>query len=192
MTPRSLVGLLTLCLAVTAAVSCGGPSTPSAPSTATGSPVDPMAAVRDDAGLFRLVNVNDPQNGHTLFPNAEPLTTGRLNGSEAHNPVIRVLLNATAAGALVNGRLERGARFPDGSIIVKEIRPTATAAPTLYAVMLKNSRSALAGNGWLWAEYRPSGSVVYSVESRGGACTGCHLRENGPENDLVRTFERQR
>ncbi len=192
MTPRSITGLLALCIAVTAAVSCGSPSTPSAPSVEAGSPMDTIAAVRDDAGLFRLVTPNDPQNAFTLFPNAEPFTTGRLNGSEAHQPVIRVLLNNVAAGALVDGRLARGAPFPDGAIIVKEIRSTATASPNLYTVMMKNSRSALAGNGWLWAEYRPSGSVVYSVESRGGACTSCHLRENGSGNDLVRTFERQR
>jgi len=58
--------------------------------------------------------------------------------------------------------------------------------------MVKDRANALAGNGWLWAEYGLSGSVAYSLASRGGACTSCHLRENGPENDLVRTFERQR
>ena len=168
------------------AISCDSPSTPASPSGESG------AALRDDAGLFRLFTATDPLGSYTVFPNADPFTTGRLNGSEAHRPVIRVLLNATAAGALVDGRLASGARFPDGSIIVKEIRPTAMTPPTLYAVMVKDRANALAGNGWLWAEYGPSGSVAYSVASRGGACTNCHLRENGPENDLVRTFERQR
>ena len=183
-------GLLTLtcALAVTTATTtaCSSPSTPSSPSVENGS------AVRDDAGLFRQITVTDPLGSYTVFPNAEPFTTGRLNGSEAHRPVIRVTLNATAAGALVDGRLAPGARFPDGSVIVKEIRATATAPLTLYAVMVKDRTNVLAGNGWLWAEYGPSGSVAYSVASRGGACTSCHLRENGPDNDLVRTFERQR
>jgi hypothetical protein len=179
-------GLVSVLVVAAAAASCGSPSTPSGPTSDSGS------AIRDDAGLFRLFTVTDPQGAYAVFPNTEPFTTGRLNGSEAHRPVIRVLLNATAAAALVDGRLAPGARFPDGSIIIKEIRSTATTPPTLYAVMVKDRANDLAGNGWLWAEYSPSGSVAYSVSSRGGACTSCHLRESGPQNDLVRTFERQR
>ncbi len=186
MTAQRVAGLLAVLVAATVAGSCGSPSTPSSPTSDSGS------AVRSDAELFRLFTVTDPQGTYAVFPNAEPFATGRLNGSEAHRPVIRVLLNATAAGALRDGRLAPGARFPDGSIIVKELRPSATTAPTLLAVMVKDRTNPLAGSGWLWAEYGPSGSVAYPVSSRGGACTSCHLRENGPENDLVRTFERQR
>ncbi len=186
MTAQRAAGLLTVLIAATAAGSCGSPSTPASPTS------DSASAIRSDAELFRLFTVTDPQGTYTVFPNAEPFTTGRLNGSEAHRPVIRVLLNATAAGALRDGRLAPGARFPDGSIMLKEIRSTATTPPTLYAVMVKDRANPLAGSGWLWAEYGPSGSVAYPVSNRGGACTSCHLRENGPENDLVRTFERQR
>lgn len=179
-------GLVSAIVAVAAATSCGSPSAPLGPSSASG------PAIRDDAGLFGLFTVTDPHGTYTVFPNTDAFTTGRLNGSEAHRPVIRVVLNATAAGALVDGRLGPGSRFPEGSIIVKEIRSTANAPTTLYAVMVKDRANALAGDGWLWAEYGPSGSVAYPVSSRGGACTSCHLRENGPANDLVRTFERQR
>jgi hypothetical protein len=169
------------------AVGCGGgaPSGPTAPSTAS-------TGIRDDAALFRLISQTDPLSRYSVFPDADEFTTGRLNGSEAHRPVIRVSLNTIAAGALQNGRLPAGARFPDGSILLKEIRSSQTAAPTLYAVMVKDSSSSVAGNGWLWAELGPSGSVTYSVSNRGGVCTSCHLREQGPQNDLVRSFERQR
>lgn len=170
-----------------AAAACGGDAaTPSGPSgsAATG--------IGDNAALFRLFTMTDPVSGYTLFPNADEFDTGRLNGSEAHRPVIRVRLNSVATAALVNGRLPTNSAFPDGSIVVKEIRPTATTPLTLYAVMVRDRGNALAGNGWLWAEYGPSGSVVYSVNSRGSACTSCHLRERGPQSDLVRTFERQR
>lgn len=167
--------------------SCGGDSsTPSSPSGSS------STGISDDSALFRLFTATDPVSGYTLFPNADEYDTGRLNGSEAHRPIIRVRLNAVANAALVNGRLAANTAFPDGSIVVKEIRPTATTPVTLYTVMVKDRGNALAGNGWLWAEYGPSGSVTYSVNSRGGACTSCHLRERGPQNDLVRTFERQR
>lgn len=175
-----------LVFGVAVAAACGGSqSTPTSPSGA------PASALRDDASLFRLVSQTDPFTRYTVLPNAEEFATGRLNGSEAHRPIIRVSFNAVAAGALQGGRLPSGATFPTGSIVFKEIRPSATAATTLYAVMVKDSGNPLAGDGWLWAEYGPSGSVAYSVNSRGGACIECHRREQGPRNDLVRSFERQ-
>jgi len=171
--------------ALAVAAACGrSQSTPTAPS-------DSASALRDDASLFRLVSQTDPFTRYTVLPNAEEFATGRLNGSEAHRPIIRVSFNAVAAGALQGGRLPSGATFPTGSIVFKEIKPSATAAATLYAVMVKDAGNPLAGEGWLWAEYGPSGSVTYSVNSRGGACTSCHRREQGPRNDLVRSFERQ-
>ncbi len=172
--------------AMAVAAACGGSHpTPTSPSGTSSS------ALRDDASLFRLVSQTDPFSRYTLLPNAEEFATGRLNGSEAHRPIIRVSFNTIAAGALQGGRLPSGATFPSGSIVFKEIKPSATAATSLYAVMVKDTGNPLAGDGWLWAEYGPSGSVTYSVNSRGGACTSCHRREQGPRNDLVRSFERQ-
>jgi hypothetical protein len=173
--------------AMAVATACGGSqSTPVSPTGTVSS-----SGLRDDAALFRLVSQTDPFTRYTVLPNAEEFATGRLNGSEAHRPIIRVSFNAVAAGALQGGRLPPGATFPTGSIVFKEIKPSATAAATLYAVMVKDTGNPLAGDGWLWAEYGPSGSVTYSVNSRGGACTSCHRREQGPGNDLVRSFERQ-
>lgn len=185
MTRRTFrITIATTALAVAAA--CGGmQSTPTSPSGA------PASALRDDASMFRLVSQTDPFTRYTVLPNAEEFATGRLNGSEAHRPIIRVSFNSVAAGALQGGRLPSGATFPNGSIVFKEIKPSATAAATLYAVMIKDTGNPLVGDGWLWAEYGPSGSVTYSVNSRGGACTSCHRREQGPRNDLVRSFERQ-
>ena len=97
-----------------------------------------------------------------------------------------------ARGAPRGGRPPPAARFPDGSIILKEVRPRADAPTTLDEVMYKDAGYTLAGDGWLWAEFAPDGSVAYSISNRGTACTGCHQREQGPQNDFVRTFERQR
>lgn len=158
--------------------------TPAGPSPADG--------IRDSAALFQLITQTDPLTEYTLFPNVEEFTVGRLNGSEAHRQIVRVSLNARALGALQSGRLPPAAQFPDGSIILKEVRPRADAPATVYAVMYKDAGNTLAGNGWLWAEFAPDGSVEYSVSNRGTACTSCHQREQGQLNDLVRTFERQR
>jgi hypothetical protein len=170
-----------------AGMSCGRNTVP--PTRASPSP---SGNVSDDASLFRRVTETDPFAGYTVFLNADEFTDGRLNGSEAHRPIVRVSLNATAFGALQNGRLPPGGGFPAGSVVFKEVRSRADAPTTRYAVMYKDAGSAFAGNGWVWAEFRPDGSVQYSVSNRGTACTGCHLREQGAQNDLVRTFERQR
>ena len=69
---------------------------------------------------------------------------------------------------------------------------TPSPGPAVYAIMYKDSKNANAGGGWLWAEIRPDGRVDYSITGRGGACTGCHSLNDGPRNDLVRIFERQR
>jgi hypothetical protein len=170
------------CVALLGAAACDD-SNPAGPS-ATG--------IDDDAAYFRLISQTDPFTSYTVFPRADEFATGQLNGSEAHRSIVRVLLNRTAANALQNGLLPPGGTFPDGSIIFKEIRPNQSAQPSVYAVMLKDARHGRAGDGWLWAEFGPAGNVVYSMRDRGGACTGCHTREQGRQRDLVRTFERQR
>lgn len=167
-------------------VSCGNNrSSMTAPSPQAG------GAISSDAGLFALVTQTQPFGTYTAFPNLDANTAGMLNGTGPHVPTVRVRINAQAAGALQNGRLPSSARFPDGSVIFKEII-TSGGDANLYAVMFKDRDNPLAGNGWLWAEYRPNGSTAFSVTSRGNACTGCHSLSDGPRNDSVRIFERQR
>jgi hypothetical protein len=151
--------------------------------------VIPEPGITPDAYLFGIITQTDPFSAYTLFPNADSVTSGTLNGSTAHQPMVRVSLNETAFGVLQNGVLPSGSRFPNGSIVFKEI--ITGGQTSLYAVMRKDSANALAGNGWLWAEYYPDGRVAISVERAGSACVGCHSLEQGLQNDLVRTFERQ-
>jgi hypothetical protein len=155
-------------------------------------PTAPTPTLSDDASLWRSITQTEPFGSYTVFPNTEEFTTGTLNGSEAHRTIVRVTLNARTVGALQNGRLPSGGRFPDGSVIFKELRPSTGAPASGYAVMYKDSSNVLAGNGWLWAQFSPSGDVGYSISNRGSMCTGCHLLEQGSRNDSVRTFERQR
>ena len=182
--PLVCLGIITPLMAA----SCG--DTPG-PMPASPSP-DAGSTIRDNGSLFRLISQTDPFSGYRAFPNADEFTAGRLDGSEAHRPIVRTSLNALALGALQNGRLPAGGAFPDGSVIFKEIQPRAGAPATTYAVMYKDARNATAGSGWLWAEFGPDGSVQYSASNNGGACISCHQRQEGRSHDLVRTFERQR
>ncbi len=167
-------------------VSCSDDrSSITAPSPQTG------GAINSDAGLFALITQTQPFGTYAAFPNLDVNAAGSLNGTGPHVPIVRVRMNARALDALQNGKLPSAASFPDGSVIFKEVI-TSSGDANLYAVMYKDRGNPLAGNGWLWAEYRPNGSTAFSVTSRGSACTGCHSLNDGPRNDFVRIFERQR
>ncbi|MBI4534720.1 MAG: cytochrome P460 family protein [Ignavibacteriae bacterium] len=146
--------------------------------------------VSTDAQFFRIISQDQPFTSYVLFPNVDSVTTGTLNGSIAHQPLVRVSMNTVAFNVLQSGRLPAGTSFPDGSIIFKQILNGNQVV--LYAVILKDRNNPLSGNGWLWAEYQPDGSTAISVTTRGSGCVSCHSREQGPQNDYVRTFERQR
>lgn len=148
------------------------------------------AFLSTDAELFPLVTATSPLTTYALFPHADSVTSGALKGSTAHQPLVRVRMNAVALSALQHGRFPAGGSFADGSIIFKEI--IVGGARHVYAVMYKDAHNLLAGNGWLWAEYEPNGNVMFPIRTRGVNCTGCHAREQGPQHDFVRTFERQR
>ena len=158
--------------------------------TDQGEDVPPAGIVASDAEFFRHITQTDLFTSYTLFPNADSVTSGSLNGSTAHQPLVRVSLNSIAAAALSNGILPNGTSFPNGSVIFKQIILGGQTA--LYAAILKDLANELSGNGWLWAEYQPDGTVVIPVARRGSNCIACHAREQGPRNDFVRTFERQR
>ena len=155
---------------------------PTSPATA--------GAISSDSAFFTLVTQTEPFGSYTLFPDLPGNAGGILSGSSAHQPRIRVSMNAKAFAALQNGRLPQGTTFPDGSIVFKEVLAN-SGATSLYTVMYRDRSSTLAGNGWLWAEYRTDGGTEYSITNRGGACTGCHSLDQGPRNDFVRSFERQ-
>jgi hypothetical protein len=149
-----------------------------------------VTQISSDAGLFRQFTETDPFTSYTLFPNADSVTSGTLNGSHAHRPLVRVSMNSVAIDTLQSGSLPAGASFPAGSTIVKQI--IENGETSLFAVMHKDPSNPLAGNGWLWGEYYPDGRTFISMTGRGSACTACHALEQGPHNDFVRTFERQR
>ena len=163
-------------------------STPAPTPTPTPAPTPaptptPSGEIADDRALFNLITRDEPFQSYRLFPNTTEISSGRLDGAGAH-PMARVRLNTPAFQSLDNGRLS-GGRFRSGSVLVKEIP-----SQDLLAVMRK-AEGATSGAGWQWAEFRTDGRVVYSISSRGGACIECHSRQQGPQNDLVRTFERQ-
>jgi Cytochrome P460 len=109
-------------------------------------------------------------NGYQTWPklNRKPFT--KCGPPCAHSGVKNVYANKKKAGA----------RFPNGTVIVKTIaaRGDKLARPSQVAVMRK-----LAGR-WTFVEYSLSGSR-YSVLAQGQLCTSCHVRARA--NDYVFT-----
>lgn len=100
------------------------------------------------------------QNGNTLSA-ASPSPHGSF----------KLKFNSTALAALDStGELPSGATFPNGSVIVKEV--VSGSGVTLLAVMKKEPSNANAGSGWMWAEYEPDGSTVFSVGKREMVASG--------------------
>jgi len=112
-----------------------------------------------------------------------------LQGKGAHVNYIKIRFNTIAAAALdEKGGLPVGESFPEGSLIVKEVMSTSEGEPFLYAIMLKKLQDANANEGWVWAETKPDGSVVYDPGEKGGACVSCHQIQ--PHRDFVLVFDR--
>ena len=174
--------MLSACAMLGALAACSeGPVTASGSST----------GINSDAALFQYLTQTEPFGSYALFPNADSVVSGTLNGSTAHQPMVRVSLNAGAMATLQKGKLTSGSKFPDGAVVFKQIR-NADGGTAVYAVIYKDRANTAAGQGWLWAEFYTDGSVAYSITNRGNGCTACHSLGQGPQNDFVRTFERQR
>lgn len=111
-------------------------------------------------------------SGWTYYRN-RPDTLSRSSGSGHSESHLRTRYNEVAAAQLdADGKVRGSAVFADSSLIVKEL--IAEGMLNRYAVMMKMRASDNAGDGWLWAYYRPDGSTLISITSRGAACTGCH------------------
>jgi len=155
---KNVVSLLLLLLAV---VSCkSDPLKSLAPGT---------GPAVSDASLFTL-----SQSAATwkFYKNS---TTPVTRASGPHpEPKALVRYNAIAATQLdANGKVRAGASFPDSSVIVKQLSSGTTVST--YAVMMRLRGSASPSfDGWIWAEFGPTGSVKYSTSARGASCYSCH------------------
>ncbi len=112
----------------------------------------------------------------------------RLNGvAPSPHGAFKLRFNEIAFAALdTSGELPVGAKFPDGSLIVKEIYDSNDNLK-LYAIMEKEPGNTFAAENWVWAELNADGSVNYSAGNKGAGCKGCH--SGTPGRDFIRTFD---
>jgi hypothetical protein len=135
-----------------------------------------------DATLFEKSNTT---TGFYYYKN----NTAILESSKpsAHNKYFRMRYNKIAFDAMTdNGKLPIGKQFPEGSLVVKELYDSKSGSVVLLAVMSKETGNENLASGWLWGEYSPSGSTVYSISKKGSACVSCHSTD---ARDYTRVFD---
>ncbi|MES2565923.1 MAG: hypothetical protein V4565_03590 [Bacteroidota bacterium] len=130
---------------------------------------NPLLAFTDKALL-------DSANNTVAFAYYKNDPTSVYSGTNGPHGAFKLKFNKKALLSLTdNGKLPAGQKFPDGSMIVKEIPSNG-----LYAIMYKKSGS------WLWSEVNKDGTVAYSVNKNGDGCIGCHSQTG--HRDLVVSF----
>jgi Cytochrome P460 len=139
---------------------------------------DPEIVDATDESLFNEAN----ESGYTYYQSGNTISPA----AQSPHGTYKLRFNSTALQALDgNSELPENGQFPNGSILVKEVYQNSTLS--ILAVMKKAPTDASAGDGWLWAEYRPDGSSAFSITAKGNGCISCH--NDTPNRDLVRTFD---
>jgi hypothetical protein len=98
------------------------------------------------------------------------------SGNSGPHGIFKLSFNNIAKQALTdNDKLPIGSKFPDGSLVLKDIK-----SPAWYAFMYKKSGS------WLWGEISKTGDVIFSVNTEPNLCVNCHNQSGN--RDLVVSF----
>ncbi len=125
-----------------------------------------------DKALFDSTQVT---TGFTYYKN-KPDTT--YAGNHGPHGEFKLKFNKIAyVGLTDTGRIPKNTKFPNGSLIVKEVVRNG-----IKAIMYKKD------NAWLWGEYESSGKTIFSVSSNNAqtTCINCHNQSNN--RDFVNSF----
>lgn len=142
-------------------------------------------AVGTDLLLYDMATVD---TGFVWFKFSDE-ALDRSSGSGHGEPKLRTRYNGVAAAMLdAEGRIQEGAQFPDGSLIVKELLENDLSI-SLYAVLYKKADSPDAdANGWVWGYLNPNGTVRTPASDKGSGCIGCHTQSGHIDYMLMNKF----
>jgi hypothetical protein len=127
-------------------------------------------------------------NGYTWFQNSSVLLD-KSAGSGHPQPFLRTRYNAIAATQLDStGRIMVGSIFPEGSVVVKELRMN-TSTIGQYAVLYKDAGHVDAdARGWVWGYINADGTVAESASKKGSSCSGCHSQTDHIDYMLMNKY----
>jgi len=136
----------------------------------------------------QLFDMAKETKGYTWFRFSDAFLN-KSHGSAHSQAFLRTRYNTTAATMLDSaGRVKTGAKFPEGSVVVKELAETRSRI-TLYAILYKNSSSTFADDkGWVWGYIKTDGTVSETAVNKGNACIGCHSQGNNQDYMLMSKY----
>ncbi len=144
-------------------------------------------ATGTDKVLFEMAKVT---GDFKWFKNSSTLLA-KSNGSGHPQALLRTRYNSVAATKIdSNGKINTGAVFPQGSLIVKELYENSTTL-SRYAILYKNSSSVASDvKGWIWGYINSDGSVAEPASKKGVSCISCHSQTDNIDYMLMNEYFR--
>lgn len=142
-------------------------------------------ATGTDKELYEMAKAS---SGFTWYNNSDALLN-KSAGSGHPQPFLRTRYNSVASSILdTAGKVQVGATFPEGSLIVKELYSNSNTLAR-YAILYKMAASADAdARGWVWGYVNSDGTVAESSSKKGSACISCHLQANNIDYTLMNKY----
>ena len=142
-------------------------------------------AIGTDQELYEMAQSTQ---GFRWFKNSNTLLA-KSSGSGHSNPFLRTRYNAIAASKLDStGKIQTGATFPEGALIVKELYDNSSSLGR-YAILYKKSTHADAdARGWVWGYINSDGSVAEGASKKGSACISCHSQTDNIDYMLMNAY----
>lgn len=139
-----------------------------------------------DSELYQMSNTT---SGFVWYKHTDTLLVKSL-GSGHQPPFLRTRFSSIAATKLDNaGKIQSGIVFPEGSLIVKELRNDPITL-VRYAVMYKKTGDPNADtNGWLWTYINPDGSSAIPISDKGNQCISCHSQSGNINGVLMNKYQ---
>ena len=149
------------------------------------------ACKKDKAGKdidTELFDMAKETSGFVWYKNSDSLLP-ISSGSGHAFPFLRTRFNSIAASQLDgSGKVNSGASFPEGSVIVKELYSSQTSL-SRYAVLYKKAENPNADvNGWVWGYINSDGSVASSATGKGSNCISCHSQAGNIDYMLINAY----
>lgn len=138
-----------------------------------------------DAELFEMASETE---GFVWYRFSEELLS-KSSGSGHTAPYLRTRYNSIAAIYLDSiGKVKTDTEFPDGALIVKELRKDENTLER-YAILYKQTDHEFAdSHGWIWGYINNDKTVRVSATEKGSSCIQCHLQDANIDYTLMNKF----
>lgn len=142
-----------------------------------------------DYGTDSILYINaKSRNNYTWYYLKDTLLS-RSTGTGHPQPFFKTRFNSIAATKLNSqGRILDNAKFPEGSMIVKELI-LSDSSTTRFAIIYKQANSKNADiNGWVWGYINFDGKVAIQASQKGVACISCHSQSESIDDVLMNKY----